>query len=446
MIFIIIAEVITIFYLMDKLSGQDTTLLSVLFITVDLYISHILYMADKNMKYFKEKTLNILNEENDISTYSYDNVSDDLYPIISLRRDMEIKKNNLQNEIKRNKEILSSVSNIIFVVREEEITMYNSNFSPYIFKTHKKRYKNIIKFNSLTQKIEDIITFRKEVSEEFFISEISRYFFLSTHHLEQENSILFNLKDITKNRQFEKIQKDFISNVSHELKTPLTNIKGYLIGIEEIMKEENKDSSRKSIDISGVDEDSNEIIGKFLKIIYSNIEKMENLIQKFLGYSKFEGNKIINKINIDIESMVNGILFELDIIITEKKALITTDYSELTSRLVFADKEKLRIVLKNVIENSIIYNEKRPEIHIEISENEGNYIFIIKDNGLGISEIEQEKIFDRFYRIENQNYINISGSGLGLSIVKEIMENYKGKIFIKSILKKGTEFKIIFPK
>ena len=131
---------------MDKLSGQENILLFVLFIAIDLYISHILYMTDKNMKYFKEKTLEILNEKNDVSMYSYDNVSDDLYPIISLRKDIEAKKNNLQNEIKRNKEILSSVSNVIFVVREEEITMYNSNFSPYIFKTHKKRYKNIIKF------------------------------------------------------------------------------------------------------------------------------------------------------------------------------------------------------------------------------------------------------------------------------------------------------------
>ena len=109
------------------------------------------------------------------------------------------------------------------------------------------------------------------------------------------------------------------------------------------------------------------------------------------------------------------------------------------------DREKLKVILKNIIENSIFYNKRKPEIEISVSRKEKNYIFKIKDNGVGISEVEQEKIFDRFYRVENQNTINTSGSGLGLSIVKETVANYKGNIYVKSVLGKGTEFKIVLP-
>ncbi len=433
------------FYMAGHISERGMGLLIIFFILVDLYIVYILHKSEKELRYIKDKTVEILNGKADLDSNITvkKHFSSYIYTINKIKRKQESEKEELQNKGERNKEILSNIDNIIFVIKDEEIVMQNENFSPYVFKAKKRRYKNIVKYNSLTKKIEEIIEGGKEISEEVFIWEVNKHFFLSVKFLEMEKALLFSLKDITKSKQFEQIQKDFISNVSHELKTPLTNIKGYVIAIEEMVKYEKMESRTSSKEEIGRKEAL--IIENFFNVIYSNIEKMENLIQKFLGYSKFEGSKILNKMDTDIKKVISEVMMELDVSITKKEAVIKEDYSRLNSEIIFVDREKLKIILKNIIENLVFYNKRKPEIEISVSKKEKNYIFKIKDNGVGISEIEQEKIFDRFYRVENQNPINTSGSGLGLSIVKETVENYKGNIYVKSTLGKGTEFKIVLP-
>ena len=128
--------------------------------------------------------------------------------------------------------------------------------------------------------------------------------------------------------------------------------------------------------------------------------------------------------------------------------LITTDFSKLKSNNIIIDRERIAVILKNIIENAIIYNNKQPEIKISFADSDINdcYSITISDNGIGISDSEKENIFNRFYRVDDARPINIAGSGLGLAIVSEIMRNYKGEITLESELGIGTTFTLYIPK
>ncbi len=258
---------------------------------------------------------------------------------------------------------------------------------------------------------------------------MNKYYLIESYRLETEHSIIISLRDITITKNFEKIQKDFISNVSHELKTPLTNIKGYTIALEESI--ENKDENMKT----------------FFKIINSNINKIDNLIYDFLNYSKFEGFKILNLSYIKADELINETLFGLTLLTNNKNAKIQTNFDLFDeNNYIYIDAEKIKLVMKNLIENALIYSSEKPEINVEIAEDNDTYTFRIADNGLGISEEEQDKIFEKFYRVDKSRPMNFSGSGLGLAIVKEIVNNYNGEIKLTSKSGLGSIFSIIIPK
>ena len=327
------------------------------------------------------------------------------------------------------KEILRAIDDIIFVINNNEIILKNKNVDILTYNSKSKKFFDTIKYNSLIKKIKDILISKENIKEDFFLTELNKYYLIESYRLETEPSIIISLRDITITKNFEKIQKDFISNVSHELKTPLTNIKGYTIALEESI--ENKDDNVKN----------------FFKIINSNINKIDNLIYDFLNYSKYEGFKILNLSYIKAEELINETLFGLTLLINNKNAKIQTNFMLFDeNNYIYIDVEKIKLIMKNLIENALIYSSKKPEINIEILEDENSYIFKISDNGLGIPEEERDKIFEKFYRVDKSRPMNFSGSGLGLSIVKEIVHNYNGEIKLTSESGSGSTFYVIIPK
>nr|WP_255494388.1 ATP-binding protein [Cetobacterium sp. 2G large] len=217
------------------------------------------------------------------------------------------------------------------------------------------------------------------------------------------------------------VQKTFISNVSHELKTPLTNIKGYVIALED---------APEPLKI------------QFIKTIKNNIDKLENIISDFLNISKIESSNIVNIEKIPVARLKT----ELHAILNER---IKTSEANITYSLNLLNKdgelkidfEKVLTILKNLVENAIIYRgDLRPEIEISIIETKSMYKIGVKDNGVGISPEDVEKIFERFYRVDKARTSNKAGTGLGLSIVKELVERCGGKVDVISKEGKGTIF------
>ena len=410
-----------------------TILLS--FLTIFLIFDFLLYSLyiskEREIEFLKENIINIIDDNFTLNIdYYINNKSLDFFQkIFNIKKETKNYKKNLEKESQKLKEILRAIDDIIFVINNNEIILKNKNVDILTYNSKSKKYFDTIKYNSLIKKIKDILISKENIKEDFFLTELNKYYLIESYRLETEPSIIISLRDITITKNFEKIQKDFISNVSHELKTPLTNIKGYTIALEESI--ENKDDNVKN----------------FFKIINSNINKIDNLIYDFLNYSKYEGFKILNLSYIKAEELINETLFGLTLLINNKNAKIQTNFMLFDeNHYIYIDVEKIKLVMKNLIENALIYSSKKPEINIEILEDENSYIFKISDNGLGIPEEERDKIFEKFYRVDKSRPMNFSGSGLGLSIVKEIVHNYNGEIKLTSESGLGSTFYVIIPK
>ena len=229
------------------------------------------------------------------------------------------------------------------------------------------------------------------------------------------------LKESTEeNTQHEKQNKELVSNISHDLKTPITAIKGYVEGI-----------------MDGV-ADTPEKMDRYIRTIYNKANEMDRLINELTFYSKIDTNRIpytFNKIHISdyFEDCIDELSVELE---SSGVSLTYFNYLE-EDAVVIADAEQLKRVINNIISNSLKYmNKPKGVINIRLRD-VGDFIQIeIEDNGKGIAQKDLANIFERFYRTDASRNSSKGGSGIGLSIVKKIMEDHGGQVWATS--KEGT--------
>lgn len=231
------------------------------------------------------------------------------------------------------------------------------------------------------------------------------------------------LKESTEEKSLiEKENRELISNISHDLKTPITAVKGYVEGI-----------------MDGV-ADTPEKMDRYVRTIYNKTNEMDHLINELTFYSKIDTNRIpytFNKINVEdyFEDCSEEVGLELE---TRGIELVYANYVE-KDVMVIADGEQIRRVIHNIISNAIKYMDKpKGIIQIRIKD-VGDFIQIeIEDNGKGIGPKDLPYIFDRFYRTDVSRNSSKGGSGIGLSIVKKILEDHGGKVWATSRLGIGT--------
>ena len=230
--------------------------------------------------------------------------------------------------------------------------------------------------------------------------------------------------------QYDKENKELISNISHDLKTPITAIKGYAEGI-----------------LDGV-ADTPERREKYLRTIYNKANDMSRLIDELTFYSKMDTNRIpytFNKIHVD--QYFRDCVEELTLDLEEKNIELTYfNYLE-EDAVIIADAEQLKKVINNIINNSVKYmDKKRGIINMRIKD-AGDFVQIeIEDNGKGIAVRDLPYIFDRFYRTDASRNSSQGGSGIGLSIVKKIVEDHGGRIWASSKEDTGTVMYMVFRK
>ena len=220
----------------------------------------------------------------------------------------------------------------------------------------------------------------------------------------------------------DKENKELISNISHDLKTPITAVKGYVEGI-----------------MDGV-ADTPEKIDRYVKTIYNKTNEMDHLINELTFYSKIDTNRIpytFSKLNVEdyFSDCAEEVGLELE---TRGIELVYANYVE-DNVQVIADGEQIRRVIHNIISNAIKYMDKpKGIIQIRIKD-VGDFIQVeIEDNGKGIAAKDLPSIFDRFYRTDVSRNSSKGGSGIGLSIVKKILEDHGGKVWATSRLGIGT--------
>ena len=233
--------------------------------------------------------------------------------------------------------------------------------------------------------------------------------------------------DIYKKMKLARMKTDFVANVSHELRTPLTLIRLYA----------------ESLDMGRVSPESKK--QAYYKTIINESERLTKLINNILDFSKIESKKKEFHFQKTDLSQLTGKIVELYQFHLEQKGFQLTCKCEQNLPHVSIDRETVELAIINILDNAVKFSPKQKNISIRLEQENDNLVFSIKDKGTGISPSEYKRIFEKFYRIENSLTSNTRGSGLGLSLVKYIMESHQGKVRIESKPGKGSTFFLIFP-
>ncbi len=222
--------------------------------------------------------------------------------------------------------------------------------------------------------------------------------------------------------QYEKNRQELIACISHDLKTPLTSIKGYVMGIQD-----------------GV-ANTPEKLNRYMNIIYKTANDMDGLIDELFLYSKLDLQRLpFNYEKVDLHSFFTDLVDELAFNLEKVHGTATLLANKEDSYVVEADREKLKRIVTNIIQNSLNYmDNNRKEIQVRLVSKPDEVIVEMKDNGSGIRKEDIPYIFEDFYRTDASRNSKTGGSGLGLSIVKKIIEKHGGEVWAESELGKGT--------
>lgn len=262
------------------------------------------------------------------------------------------------------------------------------------------------------------------------INEATKKVALGEYDIELESKREDEIGELTNNfnkmtrglKSTENLQKEFINNVSHEIKTPVSSIEGFA----KFLKDKNL-----------TDEEREE----YTNIIIEEAKRLENLTGKILKLSKLNNQEVItNKQEIDIAEQIRRAISLLEPKWSKKDIKINVSLDE---KVFLGDEDLIYQVWVNIIDNAIKFSNEGGSIDIKVYEKDKNIIVEIKDHGIGMKEEELEKVYDRFYQIDKSH--SKEGSGLGLAIVKRIVGLSEGKIEIKSKENKGTTVTVKLP-
>jgi len=268
-------------------------------------------------------------------------------------------------------------------------------------------YKNIYKFKGTSRLNElDIENVEKEVED-------------------WANQTVEQLEKMKKDEDY---RREFIGNVSHELKTPIFNIQGYI----------------QTLIDGGIDD--NEVNMKYLKRTNKSVDRMINIVEDLEVISKLETDQeelLIDKF--DISRTANEVIEQLEMKANDSNISLKI-INEASTSTVLGDRDKIQQVLMNLVSNSIKYGKENGETKIRFFDMADNIMIEVADNGIGIDEDSLPRLFERFYRVDKNRSRDIGGTGLGLAIVKHIIEAHKQTINVRSTKDVGSTFSFILEK
>ncbi|WP_462425703.1 sensor histidine kinase [Fusobacterium varium] len=411
-------ETILIISLGITLSGILSIILSIYFINratkpIDLLIKATKDTAKGNF------SNSILIESHDEIEELAENFNYMNFKINTLLKDIQKKADNLQA-------IIDNLHEGIIVIDYLGKIILINNFAVKEFQL-KSKYPDIFLYPELeflNEYIRKSLANKKAFSGK--ITQNKNIYHIKTNFMKDgSEQVIIIIQNITKLELAEELRKEFVSNASHELKTPITIIGGF---IETIKLGHFKD--RKQLEY-------------FIDIIYRETQRLNHLINDLLQLSHIENSSKSQK-NIHTISLPNtfNTIISLYKNIAIKKDIVINTNIENVSIVSYISEEWLRTVIGNLIDNAIKYSKPSTSVNVIASIKNLKLIISIEDFGCGIEKNEFKKIFHRFYRVDKSRNNKIEGTGLGLSIVKNMILNMKGKIKVKSEINKGSTFVI----
>ncbi|RKX39722.1 MAG: sensor histidine kinase [Thermotogae bacterium] len=255
---------------------------------------------------------------------------------------------------------------------------------------------------------------------------------------EGEHQVLVTLADITNTKELErlknidKMKTEFVANVSHELRTPLSAIKAYSETL-----------------ISSINDLDNATMADFLKTIYNESLHLERLLEELLDFSRIEQHMLkLERTTFDMMDLVRDVVHSMQEFAKSRGVELLVE-QETQDTLITADQRRIRQVLINLVSNGIKYCKKdnsEKYVKVIVQSSEDFLTVVVEDNGVGIPKQIQEKVFEKFFRGGSSLNYEIEGTGLGLTIAKEIVELHGGQIRLESEERKGSRFFVDFPK
>ncbi len=241
-------------------------------------------------------------------------------------------------------------------------------------------------------------------------------------------AFVFLYRNMMAQSKLANLKSDFISNVSHELKTPIATVSVAIEALRNFNAIEDKKRAQDYLDISSLE-----------------INRLSLLVENVLKLSMFENEKMeLQKEHFDIVVLTREVVNALSIQVANKQASILVD-AKPDHILINADRLQIASIFFNLLDNALKYCKEKPQISITLLQTNGSLKIRIRDNGIGISKENKKKIFEKFFRVQSGDRHNVKGYGLGLSYVNHIVKKHKGTISVVSELDKGSEFVIVLP-
>ena len=363
----------------------------------------------------------------DYRELEFDDYKYDEFNIIAYKLEEQAKT--IHDTMKTLKEERIKINGILDQMKEGFILL-DSNFDVLMVnRKAQKLYGDTIKLNrSIKDFIFDfkIINALDHLSTERQIVEIEKEKeFYNCYVAKVDYGVTLLFVNVTEQHNSMKMRQEFFSNVSHELKTPITSIRGYSELLEAGVI--NDEGAKK----------------KALDKIHDEVDNMSNLINDILMISRLENKDIdVIKHPVHLMPLVDEIVDTMQVEIDKRHLTVTKNVEDITY---ISNHQHMYQLLSNLITNAIKYNVENGSITIEAHQSETNIIIVVSDTGRGISKIDQGRVFERFFRCDQGRDKETGGTGLGLAIVKHIVQYYHGNIHLSSKLNEGTTFKIVLP-
>jgi two-component system phosphate regulon sensor histidine kinase PhoR len=357
--------------------------------------------------------------------------------INELSQSIQTKLQEMFNEKEKLEAILSNMAEGVLVISSQERLMHMSPSFLDMFDVRSKDWFNkyyweIVTNSTVIGSIKEAIKNKRVLYKDITIFHPEELFFQMrvSPVLGQDQeflSLVVVLHDVTELKRYERLRTEFVANVSHELKSPLTSIKGFVETLQ-----------------SGAIQDQDKV-ANFLGIISRQTNRLENLVNDLLELSSLESRMI--KMDLK-ETSIQGLI---DVVVDMKARQIKDKAIELTVQVdpdlpgIRMDATRIEQVLLNLVDNAIKFSQQGTEITIKASLNNDHLQLDVIDQGMGIPSEHLSRIFERFYRVDRSRNQESGGTGLGLSIVKHIVEAHQGKVAVESVLGKGSRFSVFLP-
>lgn len=288
----------------------------------------------------------------------------------------------------------------------------------------------VVRQTELLEAVRNVLKGAPRVEAEIITGTLRQRFFAATVasvKATENSGAVVVLHDITDLRKLERVRRDFVANVSHEFKTPLTAIQGFAETL-----------------LSGAMDDPQNRV-RFLQIILEHSRRLARLTDDLLELSKMDADRLDLEVDrLSVLQLVQSCVETTQRLATEKRLRVSVNLPPSVPDIA-ADRRRLAEVLQNLLDNAIQYTPSGGEIVVSASSDPEEVTFTVSDTGIGIPQVDQPRIFERFYRVDVARSREVGGTGLGLSIAKHLVEAHGGRIWVESEVRRGSRFHFTVP-